>query len=197
MAEREVSQSELARRIGISQASIFRLVAGKAYGSTHLHKIARELGTTPAYLTGETDDPNADAPDTPELTSEERELVECFRHLDRMRQVSLLSVARGFMAPPPGVSINAPGRTYDAGPAPIAQDLGNPPPLPPQHALEAMFTGMLSRAQELHEADRPAALASYLPKALAQAADVDPDPVVAQTPPNEKAAHPARRARRR
>lgn len=61
MAERSLSQSELARRVGVSQASIYRLVKGDAYGSKHLHRIARELGTTPAYLAGETDDPDLDA----------------------------------------------------------------------------------------------------------------------------------------
>lgn len=61
MAEQSLSQSELARRVGVSQASIYRLVKGDAYGSKHLHRIARELGTTPAYLAGETDDPDLDA----------------------------------------------------------------------------------------------------------------------------------------
>lgn len=61
MAERSLSQSELARRVGVSQASIYRLVKGEAYGSKHLHRIARELGTTPAYLAGETDDPDLGA----------------------------------------------------------------------------------------------------------------------------------------
>lgn len=61
MAELSLSQSELARRVGVSQASIYRLVKGDAYGSKHLHRIARELGTTPAYLAGETDDPDLDA----------------------------------------------------------------------------------------------------------------------------------------
>lgn len=65
MAHRELTQSELARRVGVSQASIYRLVAGDAYGSKHLHKIARELGTTPAYLSGETDDPDEGAPPPP------------------------------------------------------------------------------------------------------------------------------------
>ena len=55
------SQSGLARRVGISQASIAKLVSGNAYGSKHLHKIARELGTTAEYLTGETNDPLAGA----------------------------------------------------------------------------------------------------------------------------------------
>ncbi len=56
-----ISQSELARRVGISQASIYHLVSGGGQGSKHLHRIARELGTTMAYLEGEIDDPTEGA----------------------------------------------------------------------------------------------------------------------------------------
>ena len=65
MAHRALSQSELARRVGVSQATIFKLLTGESYGSKHLHRIARELETTPAYLEGETDDPAPDAPPPP------------------------------------------------------------------------------------------------------------------------------------
>lgn len=54
-----ISQSELARRVGVSQPAINHLMKRGGGGSAHLHKIARELGTTPEYLTGETDDPSA------------------------------------------------------------------------------------------------------------------------------------------
>jgi len=70
-----LSQSELARRVGISPTAINKLAVGTAYGSKHLHVIARELGTTPAYLTGETDDPTAGALPAPT----ERDIAE---HLD-------------------------------------------------------------------------------------------------------------------
>ncbi|MEJ6008656.1 XRE family transcriptional regulator [Novosphingobium aquae] len=52
---RGISQSELARRVGISQASIWKLTKEPAQGSKHIHKIARELGTSPEYLMGESD----------------------------------------------------------------------------------------------------------------------------------------------
>ena len=65
MAKRSLSQSELARRVGVSQATIYKLTTGETYGSKSLHRIARELGTTPAYLTGETDDPDEGAPPPP------------------------------------------------------------------------------------------------------------------------------------
>ncbi|KQM21933.1 XRE family transcriptional regulator [Novosphingobium sp. Leaf2] len=51
-----LSQAELARRVGVSQPSINHLIKRGAGGSSHLHKIAAVLETTPAYLSGETDD---------------------------------------------------------------------------------------------------------------------------------------------
>ncbi len=65
MATRRLSQSELARRVGVSQTTIAKLVAGRGYGSKHLHRIARELQTTAAFLTGEIDDPDEHAPPPP------------------------------------------------------------------------------------------------------------------------------------
>jgi transcriptional regulator with XRE-family HTH domain len=62
MEELGLSQSELARRVGVSQSAINHLIRGTNRGSTHLHRIAREVQTTPAYLTGETDDPDLGAP---------------------------------------------------------------------------------------------------------------------------------------
>jgi len=55
--EKGWSQAELARRVGVSTQSIWKLVKGEAAGSRNLHKIARELGTTAEFLTGEIDDP--------------------------------------------------------------------------------------------------------------------------------------------
>lgn len=61
LAEKGLSQSALARKIGVSQATIARLALGNAFGSTHIHRIARELGTTVEWLTGEIDDPSEGA----------------------------------------------------------------------------------------------------------------------------------------
>lgn len=78
MAELGISQSELARKIGVSQQAIGKLVKGQVQTSRHLHVIARELGTTPQYLAGETDDPSEGAlpTPTPELLSEQLGVVE-------------------------------------------------------------------------------------------------------------------------
>lgn len=73
-----LNQTELARRVGVTQTSIYKLVSGNAHGSKHLHLIARVLGTTPAYLSGETDDPTEGAlpaPTTADI-AEHLELVE-------------------------------------------------------------------------------------------------------------------------
>tara|TARA_R110002072_G_scaffold38314_4_gene110889 strand:+ start:1810 stop:2451 length:642 start_codon:yes stop_codon:yes gene_type:complete len=62
MADQGLSQAELARRVGVSQPTIFKLIHANKSGSKHLHLVARVLGTTPDYLEGATDDPFADAP---------------------------------------------------------------------------------------------------------------------------------------
>ncbi|MBB3035401.1 XRE family transcriptional regulator [Alteriqipengyuania lutimaris] len=62
LAAKGLSQSELARRVGVSQHSIWHLINKGKTGSRHITKIARELETSVAYLEGETDDPEADAP---------------------------------------------------------------------------------------------------------------------------------------
>ncbi|MGT2513756.1 helix-turn-helix domain-containing protein [Sphingomonas panni] len=58
MDEVGMSQAELARRLGLAQPTIAKLVSGASQRTSHLHRIARELSTTPAYLIGETEDPS-------------------------------------------------------------------------------------------------------------------------------------------
>lgn len=57
MDAKGISQAELARRVGLTQPTIWKLVNGKAQSSAHLHKIARALGTSSDYLVGDTNDP--------------------------------------------------------------------------------------------------------------------------------------------
>lgn len=73
-----MSQAELARRVGLKQPTIFKLLSGDSRGSAYLHVIARELGTTPAYLLCETDDPTEGAipPPSPAVLKEQLDLVE-------------------------------------------------------------------------------------------------------------------------
>lgn len=69
MGERHLSQAELARRVGVAQPTIAKLLGGTSQGSKHIHAIARELRTTPAFLMGETEDPEENALPLPTATS--------------------------------------------------------------------------------------------------------------------------------
>ena len=89
-----LSQAELARRVGVSQPSIFKLIHENKTGSTRIHVIARVLKTTPAYLTGETDDPQSDVPEET-LTPEEREWVEQLRKIPARDRSVALRMLRG------------------------------------------------------------------------------------------------------
>lgn len=105
-----LTQSELARRVGVGQSAINHLIRGKSRSSSHLHKIARVLATTPAYLTGETDDPDEGAPSEPELAHDERELVACYRALGEAQRAALLTIAMTMAGRGP------PGRLHGPGP---------------------------------------------------------------------------------
>lgn len=72
-----ISQAELARRVRVSQPTINALIRGNNTTSKHLHRIAAELETSPAYLAGETDDdaPVAAAPSAIEALTEKLDLA--------------------------------------------------------------------------------------------------------------------------
>jgi len=53
-----VNQSQLAERVGMKQPSIGRLISGETKTTRALDLIAAVLDTSPAYLKGETDDPD-------------------------------------------------------------------------------------------------------------------------------------------
>jgi phage repressor protein C with HTH and peptisase S24 domain len=63
------SQAWLARETGLSQPTINALIKKPERGSKHLHTIAGKLGTTVAYLVGETDDPFSEASVIPSIAS--------------------------------------------------------------------------------------------------------------------------------
>lgn len=94
MTLKGLTQAELARRVGVAQQTIGRLVSGDTYGSRYLHLIARELQTTSAYLTGETDDPDSDAPDEPLIDSTERDWIELLRGLKPDDRKAVLTLTR-------------------------------------------------------------------------------------------------------
>lgn len=65
MEDLGINQSELARRVGVTQGAIAKIVKNNPNGSAHLHALARELKTSPGYLLGETDDPEDHSPPAP------------------------------------------------------------------------------------------------------------------------------------
>lgn len=99
MEELAISQSELARRVGVSQTTIYKLVSGDGYGSKYLHRIARELSTTAAYLSGETDDPSVEIPELV-LDYQERQLIEYFNRMGEPERDSLITIMRSVVEGP-------------------------------------------------------------------------------------------------
>jgi transcriptional regulator with XRE-family HTH domain len=88
-----ISQAELARRVKLTQSTINGLIRGEQRSSTKLPAIARELQTTPAYLTGETDDPSSDVPDF-ELSSEDREVLDLLTKLPKPEKSAFVLLLR-------------------------------------------------------------------------------------------------------
>ena len=86
-----ISQAELARRVGVRQSTLNSLIRGDSRTSRSLLKIARELQTTAAFLTGETDDP---AGEGPQLSSASNEMLGLFERLAPADQKALLQLAR-------------------------------------------------------------------------------------------------------
>lgn len=94
----EITQAELARRVGMSQQAMWKLFSGHARSSRYLPKIARELGTSPEYLTGETDDADT-AAILPTLSYDQRQLLSCFEALQAEDRQLLLAVAKRMAGP--------------------------------------------------------------------------------------------------
>ena len=93
MRAQGLSQAELARRVGVSQPTIFSLIRDNKSGSKHLHKVARELKTSPAYLSGETDDDSIDAGDLA-YSPQDREWIDLLHDLDRKSREAVIQLAR-------------------------------------------------------------------------------------------------------
>lgn len=108
LTDQQLSQSELARRVGVRQSTINSLIHGDSYGSKHLHRIARELHTTPAYLTGEVDDPDLDAPEPPILTSEQTAWLAIFDALDPPNRSALMQIGRTMVTGMNQPTVNSP-----------------------------------------------------------------------------------------
>lgn len=59
--DRRLTQSAVARLIGVSQPSIGRLISGETRETGKIIELSRVLETTPEYLIGEIDDPSVSA----------------------------------------------------------------------------------------------------------------------------------------
>lgn len=88
-----MSQAELARRVGIDQSTINALIKGSARTSRYLVQIARVLRTTPEYLACESDDADSAMVDTG-LSVEEQDLLDYFRGLEPENKKAVLVIAR-------------------------------------------------------------------------------------------------------
>ena len=109
----KISQSELARRTGAPQTTINSLIRKPIRSTPYLVRIASALETTPAYLTGETDDPAGESPESPVLDTEERDLIDHFKHLTSADRRALLQIAKTMAGgPTPSQTVHAPARGY-------------------------------------------------------------------------------------
>lgn len=111
----DISQSELARRASLPQTTVNSLVKGNRRSSPHLVRLARELHTTPAYLQGETNDPDSDAPEAPPLSAAQRELIEIVDHLSPADQAALLHIARSMAGKASTGTLHSPRSEYHNG----------------------------------------------------------------------------------
>lgn len=112
-----LSQSELARRVGVSQPMVNALIRGASQSTPKLHKIARELGTSPAYLSGEVDDPDQDAPEPPVLTPGESAWIEIYRVLDDRSRGALMHIAQTMVTGMNQPTVNSPTLAHRGEPS--------------------------------------------------------------------------------
>jgi transcriptional regulator with XRE-family HTH domain len=85
-----LSQEELAHRLKTNQKQVSRYENAQNDPTVNvLLAIAEALHTTPAWLLGFDDDP-----ESPDLSADERELIERYRSKDREHQEKLLEIAK-------------------------------------------------------------------------------------------------------
>ena len=98
----------------MSQPAMNSILRGNTSSTGKLHWIARELRTTPAYLSGEVDDPELDAPPAPDLTHDESEMLDAWRQLTAQDQHALHRIMQSMIAPrtlhSPSLAFNTGGR---------------------------------------------------------------------------------------
>lgn len=185
--DRALSQSELARRVGVRQPTIFKLTSGNSRNSVYLPRIASELGTTIAYLTGETDDPDGEVPTQEPIDSETREIIDCLSSLapaDRRAwlRITRLMAGLGRWDDDSVSTLHAPAMPYRAEPREAYI-------LPSEGALAQMFEGLLAGIDPTARVGEQALLlARRLPIGLSQLQDLlpAPRPAAPQRPAREE-----------
>ncbi len=113
LAKLGMSQAELARRTNLHQTTINGLVTGQSRSSAHIHIIARELLTTTEYLSGETDDPDAEHIED-RLTAEERNWVDWLRAAAPEDRKALARLARTIATSAPRPTLHDGQQEYRA-----------------------------------------------------------------------------------
>ncbi len=111
MAQLGLSQSAVARALGLKAPSISRLANGKHGQTRHIFGLARVLRTTPDYLTGLVEDPEQDVELGRHLTADQEEWLDLYERLtEDQRQFSraLLRDLAKANTPPPSPAIHAP-----------------------------------------------------------------------------------------
>lgn len=93
-----ITQAELARRAKLPQTTVNSLIRKGRRSSPHLVVLARELGTTAAYLAGDSNDPTANAPMARAMSSDARELLDCFEVLQADERREVLQITRRLAA---------------------------------------------------------------------------------------------------
>jgi transcriptional regulator with XRE-family HTH domain len=112
-----MTQAALCRASGVPQSTLNSILQRDTRSSPHLIKLAAALRTTPAYLLGETDDPDSEIAEAA-LSFEERELIDVTRQLGREDFTVLTYIARrlvggGLPGTPPAINDRRPTTIHD------------------------------------------------------------------------------------
>lgn len=109
-----LSQAGLARAAGIPVTTLNSFIRRGGRSTINMVRIARVLQTTPAYLLGETDDPEADLPELL-LSNKEHELLDQWRQLSERDQETVHRLLVSLSRRHPTDSVHSPKLNYKAG----------------------------------------------------------------------------------
>ena len=100
MERRGLDQSALARRLGVAQGSISKIIVGRTSNSRLIPRLAVELGVSAEWLLCESDNPTGNGFEI-DLTPDEQRLLVIYRELGREDRAALKRLIEK-MAPPEG-----------------------------------------------------------------------------------------------